>query len=178
MAAGTRACLVAGWKHLYAMGMFDTIHTENGCGQTKCFGRLLADFYVGDAVTLRTMLTPVQHQELYDELAEEYASKGLVGSELQIAIANDPRSDALFAGQVSSETDYDVRMTHGGGFLHVRGGVIAGWDGEFDPSVRRFDSHGLPLGIAGAVGQVVEMTAERCSECSGEVPALRGLFDE
>lgn len=148
--------------------MFDTIHTTSGCGQVKCFGCMLEDFRPGDRVTLHTTLTAEQHQALYDQLVEEHSRKGLSGSDLQIAIAGDPRSDALFAGEISEEREYDVRMTHGGGFVHVRGGIITGWDGTFDPSVAHFDSYGRPLGIVGVVGAEVEFSPEMCRECSGE----------
>lgn len=149
------------------MGMFDTIHTERGCGQVKCFGNLLAELRVGDAVVLHRALTSDEHLALHEHLAAEHGQDGLSGSALQIAIAADPRSGALLSGEPCAEQSYEVRMAHGGGFVHVRSGVITGWDGSFDPLVPCFDSHGRPVPVVGSVGAVVAMDAVMCEECAG-----------
>lgn len=150
------------------MGMFDTIHTPAGCGQAKCFGRTLADFHIGDSVKLYRSLTAEEHDAVYAELVAALSDEGLTGSDLHIAMAADPRSDVLFSGEEVPFTEYDVRMAHGGGFVHVRGGVIIGWDGVFDPEVPRFDSYGRPLWVSGVVGEEVPLDAELCADCRGE----------
>jgi hypothetical protein len=148
------------------MGMFDTIHTPSGCGQVKCFGRSLADLEIGSKVQLHSPLEEASHEALLVALRSENEALGLDGVELMLAMARDPRSDVLFAGEPQAEKSYEVLMYDGGGFLHVRRGRITGWDGEFDPRLPCFDGYGNVVAVIGAVGSTRKMDRELCDECS------------
>ena len=152
--------------------MYDTIHTEHGCGQVKCFGRLLLDYSIGDEVALHRSLSADEHVGLYTTITDAHASEGLDGVGLQMAVALDPRTSVLMRGEPTDESTYQVRMLQGGGFLHVRGGVIAEWNDTFEPGVVCYDSHGRQVGIIGVVGSRTALQNERCDRCS-----TRPVFD-
>jgi hypothetical protein len=151
------------------MGMFDTIHTEQGCAQVKCFGKLLADFWIGDRVSLYQSLTAdefAEYQTLYEQIVADHAAQGLIGVDLQVAVAADDRTNPLYAGKRSELANYEVRMARDGGFVHVRDGVITGWDGSFDHTVPCVDTVGRRVAVSGVVGSVVPVHATRCDRCT------------
>ena len=147
------------------MGMYDTIHTEHGCGQVKCFGKLLRDYAIGDEVTLHRSLSADEHLELYGTIIDAHTSEGLEGVGLQMAAALDPRAATLLRGQATDEDSYQVKMLHDGGFLHVRDSRIVAWNDSFEPGIACYDSHGRTISIIGAVGSRSVMANERCDRC-------------
>lgn len=49
---------------MVAMGLFDSLHTGDRCGQVKCLGKRLADIVPGDEVVLHRIATPEELAEL------------------------------------------------------------------------------------------------------------------
>jgi hypothetical protein len=147
------------------MGMFDTIHTDEGCGQVKCFGNLLTDYRIGDAVTLRRSLEPAEHKDLYERIVDGHVREGLDGVALQMAVASDPRSCTLLSGEPTDDDTYQVKMIHGGGFIQVRDGVLHAWGETFDVDLPCYDSYGRVVAVIGVVGSRSPLQRELCDEC-------------
>ena len=97
------------------MGMFDTVHTGDRCGQTKALGKSLADLVPGDAAhVVPAAMTEAEHRA---EL------EGRIG----------PVADSA-----------NVQVGRRGSWLVIRDGVIERWDDVGDDGLPYFDYFGHP----------------------------------
>jgi len=155
--------------------MFDRIHTEERCGQVKCFGKALLDYRIGDEVHLHRVLDIVESQQVRGELdldfpsaSRDYDSTPENKAEHD-AYMNDSRLDRLMFGDPIEDFDYQIVMPDGG-FLQVRSGRLV--DRTDEPAYAPcFDCYGhvadpLNLATLGARYFYKNPDTGRCSECS------------
>lgn len=97
------------------MGSYDEVHTGYRCGQVKALGKGFRRLVPGQAVILQPC---VMTSEQHDQFGPEMPARPEV-------------------------RDFDVQMALE--FLHVRDGVITGWDENLDLGVPLFDYTGWPV---------------------------------
>ena len=106
-------------RQYWLMGLFDSIHGGDYCGQVKCLGKGMRDLVVGDEVSLMVLI---------DEGREETLSMALKDFIARGGDQHAPESPLweILNGAKSEVDTFSIKMTHG--YVNVVKGVIVGWE--------------------------------------------------
>lgn len=121
------------------MGMFDSLHTGDRCGQVKCLSNSLADFVPGDEVTLYRRLDGADHAARAASLAATRPDLEDTAGHRAWVSAHREELDLLSIGEAQPLRDFQIAMSEGG-FAQFADGRFLSWTDETSdsPYVNRF----------------------------------------
>lgn len=145
------------------MGMYDSLHTGDRCGQVKCLGKSLSDFVPGDEVTLRRIPDAAE----LAELGEEPPAPGAGASTEEFsAWAEHPYTKAVYDGVPRPERSWQIPMSDGS-YAFFDGGRFVGFvtDGP-RRGVPVVDRWGRDLAAGATAGHGTLRSPEGCEVCA------------
>jgi hypothetical protein len=122
------------------MGLYDSIHTGERCGQVKCLGKNVSDVVPGDHRTLHVIPQGERAEELKAELRAFIAAG---------ASEYDPTSPTwlLFNGEPSDATSWQIKTRFG--YIKFIDGAFTSWDTDPTSDLLVVDNYGAPLDDTG-----------------------------